>query len=35
MEYCQGGDLSSVLKLEGSFAEPRARIYSAEILLAI
>ena len=35
MEYCEGGDLSQVLKLEGKFSESRAKIYAAEILLAI
>lgn len=35
LEYCPGGDLSQVLKLEGKFIEPRAKVYAAEILLAI
>jgi len=35
LEYCEGGDLSAILKLEGKFAEGRAKIYAAEILLAI
>lgn len=35
MEYCEGGDLSQVLKLEGKFVESRAKIYAAEVLLAI
>lgn len=35
MEYCEGGDLSQVLKLEGKFTEARAKIYAAEVLLAI
>jgi len=35
LEYCPGGDLSQVLKLEGKFVEPRAKLYAAEILLAI
>ena len=35
LEYCPGGDLSQVLKLEGKFIELRAKVYAAEILLAI
>lgn len=35
LEYCEGGDLSQVLKLEGKFTEMRAKLYAAEILLAI
>jgi len=35
LEYCPGGDLAQVLELEGKFAESRAKIYAAEVLLAI
>lgn len=35
LEYCPGGDLSQVLKLEGRFSLGRTKIYAAEILLAI
>jgi len=35
MEYCPGGDLSQHLLKEKRFSEDRARIYLAEVLLAI
>eukprot|EP00826_Nyctotherus_ovalis_P006997 TRINITY_DN11711_c0_g1_i4.p1 TRINITY_DN11711_c0_g1~~TRINITY_DN11711_c0_g1_i4.p1 ORF type:complete len:239 (-),score=55.17 TRINITY_DN11711_c0_g1_i4:451-1167(-) len=35
MDYCRAGDLGHVLQREGRFSESRARIYLAEILLAI
>ena len=35
LDYCQGGDLARVLAKERRFSEDRARIYAAEILLAI
>eukprot|EP00826_Nyctotherus_ovalis_P064810 TRINITY_DN9514_c0_g2_i2.p1 TRINITY_DN9514_c0_g2~~TRINITY_DN9514_c0_g2_i2.p1 ORF type:complete len:239 (+),score=59.27 TRINITY_DN9514_c0_g2_i2:1533-2249(+) len=35
MDYCPGGDLSQVLHRESKLSEDRARIYLAEILLAL
>jgi serine/threonine protein kinase len=35
MDYCQGGDLGKVLRREKKFAEPRAKLYICEILLAL
>ena len=35
MNYCKGGDLGHILEKEKRFDEDRARIYLAEILLAI
>ena len=35
MEYCPGGDLGQTLRRERRFTEDRARIYLAEILLAL
>lgn len=35
MEYCPGGDLSNYLEAEDYFNEDRARLYIAEIILAI
>ena len=35
LEYCAGGDLSQVLKIEKRFSIERTRLYAAEILLAI
>jgi serine/threonine protein kinase len=35
LEYCPGGDLGKVLEQEKRFDEARARIYLAEILLAL
>ncbi len=35
MDYCPAGDLGHVLQREHKFAEDRARIYLAEVLLAI
>jgi protein-serine/threonine kinase len=35
MEYCPGGDLSDYLEAEDYFSEDRARLYAAEIILAI
>lgn len=35
MEYCPGGDLSDYLEAEDYFSEERARLYVAEIILAI
>jgi serine/threonine protein kinase len=35
MEYCPGGDLAFILKKEGCFHEDKARIYIAEVILAI
>lgn len=35
MDYCKGGDLGHVLEREGKIPEDRARIYLAEVLLAI
>ena len=35
MDYCPGGDLGKVLSKEKRFTEDRARIYLAEILLAL
>lgn len=35
MDYCPGGDLGHVLAKEKRFDEDRARIYLAEVLLAL
>jgi len=35
MEYLPGGDLSSLLQVHEKFTEPRARMYAAEIVLAL
>jgi len=35
MDYCKGGDLGYVLQREKKLSEDRARIYLAEVLLAI
>lgn len=35
LDYCPGGDLAQVLKLEGKFTESRAKAYAAEVLLAV
>lgn len=35
LDYCPGGDLSRLLKRERRFTEERARLYTAQILLAI
>lgn len=35
LEYCPGGDLGSVLKREKKMSEERAKLYLAEIVLAI
>jgi serine/threonine protein kinase len=35
LDYCPGGDLGKVLLKERRFTENRARIYLAEILLAL
>ena len=35
LEYCPGGDMARVLQKDRRFTEERARIYIAEILLAI
>ena len=35
LEYCPGGDLGQILQREGKISEDAARIYLAEILLAI
>ena len=35
MDYCPGGDLGHVLRRERRFTEDRARIYLAEIILAL
>ena len=35
LDYCSGGDLARILAKERRFTEDRARIYTAEILLAI
>jgi len=35
MDYCKAGDLGHVLQRDGRLTESRARIYAAEILLAI
>lgn len=35
MDYCPGGDIGEYLEEEGRFTEKRAKIYIAEVLLAI
>jgi protein-serine/threonine kinase len=35
MEYCPGGDLSNLLNIKKKLSEDVARIYIAEILLAL
>ena len=35
MEYCPGGDLAHILRKEGKFSEHKAKLYLAEIILAI
>ena len=35
MDYCPGGDLGEYLEEEGRFSERRAKIYIAEVLLAL
>jgi serine/threonine protein kinase len=35
MEYCSGGDLAEVIKKEKRITEDRARIYVAEVILAL
>jgi serine/threonine protein kinase len=35
LDFCAGGDLGKVLQKERKFTEERARIYTAEILLAL
>lgn len=35
MEYCPGGDLGAYLEAEDYFSEDRARLYIAEIILAL
>ena len=35
LEYCPGGDLGSVLKREKKLSEERAKLYMAEIILAL
>ncbi|TNV85463.1 hypothetical protein FGO68_gene6274 [Halteria grandinella] len=35
LEYCPGGDLARLLQKEKRFSEDRARLYAAQILLAI
>jgi len=35
MDYCPGGDLAQMLQREGKFSEEKAKIYLAEIVLAI
>lgn len=35
MDYCPGGDLGKLLEREGRVEESRARIYAAEVLLAL
>eukprot|EP00826_Nyctotherus_ovalis_P046754 TRINITY_DN5319_c0_g1_i12.p2 TRINITY_DN5319_c0_g1~~TRINITY_DN5319_c0_g1_i12.p2 ORF type:complete len:180 (-),score=32.52 TRINITY_DN5319_c0_g1_i12:444-983(-) len=35
MDYCPGGDLRVALKSEHKFSEARAKIYAAEIVLAL
>ena len=35
LEYCPGGDLSEYLHVEKRFTEDKARLYMAEVLLAI
>lgn len=35
LEFCPGGDLGQYLKVERKFTETKARIYMAEIVLAV
>jgi len=35
LDYCPGGDLGEVLKREKRLTEERARLYLAEIVLAL
>ena len=35
IDYCPGGDLGYYLQREGKFSEERAKIYAAEVLLAL
>jgi serine/threonine protein kinase len=35
MEYLPGGDLHALLKILGCFSEPMARMYAAEVVLAL
>ena len=35
MQFCEGGDLSQYLEIDGGFDEDKARRYIAEILTAI
>jgi len=35
MDYCPGGDLGKLLEREGRLEESRARLYTAEVLLAL
>ncbi len=35
MDYCSGGDLSSLIKLKKKLNEDEAKIFAAEIILAI
>jgi serine/threonine protein kinase len=35
LDYCPGGDLGKVLSREKRFTEDRARLYLAELLLAL
>jgi len=35
MDYCPGGDLRTALKTNRKFTEPQAKIYAAEVLLAL
>ena len=35
LDYCPGGDMARALSKERRFNEERARLYTAEILLAI
>ncbi len=35
IDYCPGGDLGYYLQREGKFTEERAKIYAAEVLLAL
>lgn len=35
LDFCPGGDLGKILQKERKFTEERAKIYAAEILLAL
>jgi serine/threonine protein kinase len=35
LDFCPGGDLGRLIQKEGKLTEERARIYMAEILLAL